>query len=214
MKKWCVFALVMIFGISLLGCGQIKPKSLMSEQTKIVFCGQGEKSECLISVGEREEPYVIDGKHCENVPFSLVVLKPASALDVGTVEATLCVNAEKRNVELELNPLNMTFVTDLGYAIPSDATLSVEYQGESYSLKNISDEFFVQYDEAINIGIDKVNESGFFEQKQENFECYLKIIEGEKFGKQGYFWYFSLVTETNQSKNVLIGAQSKEIILG
>ena len=212
MKK-LMLTLFVFFSLCLFcGCGQTKAESLMSEQTRILFAGEGDVGNCLISVGEREEPYIVDGHHGENTGFSLIVFTPSSSSETSQIEIDFSIDGIKQQLLLELNPLNMTYVADLGYALEEKVELRLSYQGETIELKNISTSFAVDYKEAIKVGLQEVEASEFVDKDE--YECYLKIVEGERFGQEGYFWCFSVVCETKTSKNILISVDEGKIILG
>ena len=79
-------------------------------------------------------------------------------------------------------------------------------------MSDISKNFTISYQEAINQGFGIVKSEGFF-ATEEKYECYLKILEGERFGEEGYFWCYTVITQTKSSKNVLINALTGENFL-
>lgn len=210
MKKILVAFLLLFSLASLSGCD--KTKNLMSEQTRIVFAGEGENGGCLICVGEREDPYIVDGEHGQNTGFSLIVFEPFFEVVDSGINLSLEIDGKQQDVLMELNPINMTFVADLGYCLAENCNINISYQSETISMKNISSQFAVDYTRAIELGIEKVKEKEEFDD--EEYESYLKIIEGERFGQDGYFWCFSVVSKMKESQNVLINTQTGEIILG
>ena len=63
MKKLWIFAMILICGIVLVGCSSKKDfRGCLSEVTKVYYQGVAGQVEGSISVGQREEPYKIDGQ--------------------------------------------------------------------------------------------------------------------------------------------------------
>ena len=75
--KFLAIALT-ITALSLFGCAKNQTlQSSMSEITYLYFQGYNNSDEVgSISVGEREEPYRIDGVHNKTVEFSLIDILP------------------------------------------------------------------------------------------------------------------------------------------
>ena len=213
MKKLMLIVFLFLSAFIWTGCYNADAGEFMSEHTKIVFAGEGAVGQCLISVGEREDPYIVDGIHTTNTGFSLVVFKPSVSLQVSDIDVVLVVDGESNQMLLELNPVNMTYIGDLGYSLGEDSDLSVIFQNETIVMSDVSKNFATTHQDAIKQGFNVVKEECFFE-KEEKYECYLKIIEGERFGGTGYFWCYTVITQTRSSKNVLINALTGEIFLG
>lgn len=212
MRKILIVLMVVLSVFVFGGCGKTKAEVKMSEQTKIVFAGAGEEGDCLICVGERENPYIIDGKHGQNTGFTLINFKPTGQVDSSQIMLKIEIDGVLQNIVMELNPINMTFVVDLGYCVAEQSSIRVSYQQEMITLNNISQTFDINYSQAIEIGFQEVEKNDTL--ANEEYECYLKLFEGEKFGREGYFWCFSVVGENRNSKNILISVQDGEIILG
>lgn len=75
MKKIC-FALLSCLMLAssalFVGCGKNGDiESVMSERTSIYFAGQAEGVKASISVGDRENPYIKDGRHESTCDYSL-----------------------------------------------------------------------------------------------------------------------------------------------
>ena len=212
-----LFLLALLFvSCSCVGCGNKEIAALMSEQTMIYFYGESGGNWCSVSVGERENPYIIDGSHTQNTTFSLVVFQPSSAIEGNVIEIELKVDGKSEKTTLELNPLNMTYMADLGYALKEDSVLSLCFQGEEIVLENQSQCFEVDYKEAIKIGFEKASrEQDFYQNGVLKVEGYLKIFDGSLFGGEGLYWCFSIIGKEEVSKNVLINVNNRhDIFLG
>lgn len=216
MKKYLIFMALLFVSFSFVGCGNREIEALMSEQTEIYFYGENNGNWCSISVGQRENSYIIDGVHTQNTAFSLVVFQPSSAIEGNVIEVELKVDEKEEKATLELNPLNMTYMADLGYALDENSAISLSFQGEEIVFENLSQNFEVDYKEAIRVGFEKVSEEqDFYQNGVLSAEGYLKILDGSLFGGEGLYWCFSLIGKEEVSKNVLINVNDgQDIFLG
>ena len=214
MKKYiCFLFLAVCFLFA--GCKEtVKIYDVMSEQTSLYFYGKADEFECNISVGKREERYIVDGIHGKTVDFSLVTLKVDEVVD-DRVEIVLELNGKNSTIVLELNPLNMTYMADLGYGLKGDDSIKIVYNECEAVLNNISNSFNVDYKKAIDISMSELGREieDFYKNKVLSCEGYLRIVEGERFGQQGYFWLFNIVGKEKSSSNILISVDDEKIIL-
>ena len=141
MKKILCF-LIVLTGILLIGCNnQFSINDYFSEITKIYFEGQSDNIFASICVGERENPYIIDGKHNPTCDFSLITLKFNSQIVENSIFVVLTINDNVNNIKLDLNPANNSYMTDLGYLLKKDDKITIEYQNNIVLLSNISENF-------------------------------------------------------------------------
>lgn len=177
----------------------------MSEQTQVYFYGENDWVKVNVAVGKRENPYILDGKHNATVGFSLITVEVADEhVDEG-LEITLCINGIDSKVLLELNPLNMTYMADIGYALNENDKISVTIKNYSVALENISKNFSIDYRSAIKIGFAQIkNVKLFYENNHLKCEGYLKLLDGNKFGGEGLYWHFTLLNAKGDSESVLI----------
>ena len=215
MKKY-FFMLLLIPILAFAGCGKESVKDNMSEVTHLYFFGEQDGYECSISVGLREQNYIMDGKHGQTCEFSLVSLKcPEVTSD--KIEVTISIDGNTQNLSLEFNPLNSNYMADLGYNLSQDASVFLSFQNVTISLVERTSSFDVNYDQAIDIALATIGKEADCFYKNNSFlgEGYLKILDGTRFGGDGLFWCFTIVGEEQISKNVLIDVYDKEnIILG
>lgn len=195
---------VMISLICCAGCGNSVSVS-MSEQTEVYFYGEQDDMKASVSVGKREEPYILDGIHCDVVDFSLVVIETDKPI-VDSFNIVLSVNGKEFDVVLELNPLNMTYMADAGLKILGEDRVVIQVDNMTMQLNNISKDFVVGSRDAIQIATDKIVDKNIDMGKS---EAYLKLLNGNKFGGQGLYWYFTLLSENGESENILIDTMNK-----
>ena len=218
MKRILTFAIILVSMISMFGCNQkIDINDQFSEITRVYYNGQsmdGQMS-ASISVGEREEYYIIDGKHTENCDFSLIVIRFHFLIEETEINIDFFTNYEKTNVTLEYNPLNSTYIADLGYAIDDGKEYSIKYQENSLHFVKASSSFKVDYKSAIETSLielgDKID--SYYNGNVFNGECYLKILSKPDGDFQDLYWIFTVVGKNKKSNNVVIDIKDGSIIL-
>ena len=212
MKKLFLIISLIISALLLFGCTPKQQiKSSFSEITYLFYYGEdASKGICLsISVGEREQPYIIDGNHTDNVDFSLVTLSFSQKQTFNKIS----VNIDDSEILLEFNPLNNSYMGDLGYKIENE-NISCIVEENAIILQKISDNFAVDYNQATQIAISALGESLNSYHSNGNFqgECYLKILKEEE-NNSTLFWIFTVIGRQGQSNNVVIDTNSGEVVI-
>lgn len=212
MKKLCLVIPFMLM-FCLVGCGtKIDIKNVISEQTEIYFCGEGEGISANISVGKREKNYILDGKHGQNCDFSLISISLEKHNHEEEIKIKIDINGQKSEFEGQLNPLNMTYMADLGYALKANDEISLAVNEQEVKLENISKNFKVDYAKAIDIGYGVIEDkSVYMDEGMLACEGYVKIVDGRKFGGKGLYWCFTLLSHNEASENVLISVDDEKI---
>lgn len=211
MKKYLLCFVFIFTLIGFFGCQKNNIKNNISEKTEIYFyarCGAGKGS---ISIGKREHPYIINGSHEKNVDFSLIILKFNKVFDK-EIEVEINVNEMTNKIILELNPLNSTYMTDLGYALNEDDKISISYQDYTFEFENIGKNFKVDGDMAIEIGLTHFNEivSNLTDKNSFNGECYLKVMTRDD--EEKLYWLFTIVDREGNEYNLIINVMDENDI--
>ena len=178
MKKILMCFVLVFVAVGFFGCDK-SDDNISEITTTYLYAQEGEYSGS-ISIGKRENPYIIDGKHAKNVGFSLIVLKLGEVYNQ-SVTVKIEVNGQTEDVKLELNPLNSTYMADLGYALKEDDEISVIYNDCHLKFSNISKDFKVGWEKALEIGKKELSVviDNLTSKKKLNGEYYLKILSKE-----------------------------------
>lgn len=219
MKKLFVFLLVLICPLMLMGCSENnKFEDKISEITKIYYQGSDENKNvnASISVGQREEPYIIDGIHESLCDFSLFVVNFNHQLEDEEITTELNINGVKQDFVMYLNPVNHQYMADLGYAIGDNDEVSLTYQNYVVTFNNVSDNFAIDWEQALKIAKDSLGEKldEFYQGENFDGECYLKILTEQNDRFDDLFWYFSVVGQDNKVANVVIDVYSGDVLIG
>lgn len=209
MKKYSCFALIALAIFLLAGCGKGDVvKDNMSEITTIYFSGKTDTDSASISIGEREEPYTKDGKHEKTCAFSLICLKLGREYSNMKLPATISVNGEEKRINLEL--VSGTYMCDLEYKLKAEDEITLTYNETSMTFVNVSKDFAISSDKAIEIGREALKDK-IEAYSKGSIECYLKIL-GEADNNDNLFWCFTVLGEDGKSYNSIISVKDGNII--
>lgn len=211
MKKFSLLLIILLCPIVLFGCtlGSSKIEDYMSELTKVYFKGtdvEHPNIRASISVGTRETPYKIDGIHQKTCDFSLISINFNENFDEETIKASITINEESKEIELYYNPINSSYMNDLGYALNDTDTITLIYNDYNITFTNITKDFKVDYKKAIEVASEKLKAEIEPLWNNGNFmgECYLEILTLQEGNFDQLFWYFRVVTQDNQTYKIVI----------
>lgn len=216
MKKTFIIIFLLFFSfIFFVACENNKKiENNISEITKIYFQGESADNDliCFISVGERENPYKVDGVHNPVCDFSLISLK-LSNCTYEQIKICLIVNDEESEVILYHNPISDIYINDIGYALNENDVIKVGYGEINFNVYNISKDFKIDYQKALDISFEKFSEqiSSLYKNGQFMGECYLKILSNSN--NNQLFWYFSIQTVTQKTMNLILSVDSGEVVV-
>ncbi len=214
MKKLWIFAMILICGIVLVGCSSKKDfRGCLSEVTKVYYQGVAGQVEGSISIGQREEPYKIDGKSQKLEDFSLFILDFNQQMEDETIDVKLSVNGVESDFQLFLNPVNHYYMNDLGYSLGQNDEVILTYQDIVVNFYNVSDSFNIDWSEALDIAEENLNLQSFYKDGDFKGECYLKILTEQNDNFQDLFWYFSAVSENGDVMDIVISTDAGEIFV-
>lgn len=214
MKKLWIFAMILICGIVLVGCSSKKDfRGCLSEVTKVYYQGVAGQVEGSISIGQREEPYKIDGKSQKLEDFSLFILDFNQQMEDETIDVKLSVNGVESDFQLFLNPVNHYYMNDLGYSLGQNDEVILTYQDIVVNFYNVSDSFNIDWSEALDIAEKNLNLQSFYKDGDFKGECYLKILTEQNDNFQDLFWYFSAAGENGDVMDIVISTDAGEIFV-
>lgn len=219
MKKYITLALIFLLcPLMLVGCGgKSSLEDNISEITKIYYKGADENNNvnASISIGSREDPYIIDGIHNKMCDFSLFAINFNKQLDVETINVELTINGSVQDFEMYLNPVNHFYMADLGYSLNSNDEVNIKYEEFNISFYNVSDEFAISYQDALNIAKENLKDKldDFYDSNTFMGECYLKILTEYNEDFEDLFWYFSIVGQNNKALNVVISVEDGAVLV-
>lgn len=222
-ERWCVKKKILIvvfliaISISCFACAKSSVNYVMenmSELTKVYYWGENNEFYCSLSSGEREEDYAMDGKHKGSAKFALLSFNLMQPISSSVVKLTVIVDGEEFEVEAEINSLKSSYLVDLERELDGDETVEVIYQGKSLGLDNLSNQFQVDYQEAIEIACKKFEDKIFSKKQFNNLnaECYLRILDKKANNFDGVFWCFTVLNVDNENYSIIISTADGSIL--
>lgn len=184
-------------------------KNNLSEQCVHYYEDVSGSSVVRISTGFREEPYILDGIHCENVEYTLLVFKTDKTVGEA-VNFKVTIDDEEFTGVLEQNPYDSTYVCDLKKCIAGDCeikvTITIGVEDFIFAPKNLSSTWVVGLNDALKIGFDNlkktinnISKSGTF-----NGECYLKVIFDTQNRFNEHFYYISIIDRNGKTNSIVL----------
>jgi hypothetical protein len=189
----------------------------VSEKGSSCYIANSGQASAKVYSGQREEPYVLDGKHNQMTDFTLIVFR-TNQIGVDSPTFIIDINGEKYNGVLETNPYDGSFVSDLQIMVDNNATISltVTVNDDSYNfeMQNVSGDWQISFDDAMDIGIQDLNSeiSLCLNGKELNCELYVKAISDTNGNFDKFFYYVSYIDVNQNSNGVVIDVQTGEII--
>lgn len=212
MKKSILFAFLLTFSLIFVGCDSANSKLAQnntSEITEQYYFGQNENYSISVSVGRREEPYMMDGFSNKKVDFSLIILKDKTQqLKDNFIQVTLFENGDEKQISLQYNPLSGAYMYDLGYKTHG----KLEFQLNGLSLTVEKQNFAVTSGMAFSLACKEADCLLVSYKKEGKLfgECYLKIL-GEKESGEIY-WCFTFLGVDLRSFNLIISTSECKIV--
>ena len=152
------FCLLLCFG-----CSNLKKieggQQIVSEYRKNLFVGNGSCFTITFTSGEREQDYIMDGKHTKMVDFGVITIKFISIPNNFSSQFELNVNKDKFAGQLERNPYDGTYVFDIEKQVEDGASINIYLVDfdEYVSLSCLSKNWKTTYTQAKNIFMEKYN---------------------------------------------------------
>lgn len=217
MKKLIVaFSLVFIlFGVA--GCGKTINNHVeenMSEITKDFYFGENDSVYATLSVGERESSYLYNGQSTESVDFALLTLTFKNGSSLNTVEVVLNDGANSYDVELMSDDMSVDFMADIVNLFSFGEAFTLTYNNENVELTRISDEFGIDYQEALNIACENLKEELESCKIYNNFnaECYLRVLREKENNFDNLYWCFTCLNYEGESFSIVFSTVDGEIL--
>lgn len=217
MKKLIVaFSLVFIlFGVA--GCGKTINNHVeenMSEITKDYYFGENDSFYATLSVGERESSYLYNGQSTESVDFALLTLTFKNGSGLNTVEVVLNDGTNSYDVELMSDDMSVDFMADIVNLFSFGEAFTLTYNNENVELTRISDEFGIDYQEALNIACENLKEELESCKIYNNFnaECYLRVLREKENNFDNLYWCFTCLNYEGESFSIVFSTVDGEIL--
>lgn len=225
MKKFICILSIALCGILFIGCGNNKQSQIdfndhLIEVRNNLFASQDETFYATVCTGEREKDYALDGIIGEMVPFGIVTIARLDneVLNENQYSFTLVVNGENLTGSLEKSPYDNTYSADIEQVIADDAELIIQLVIDgvnvSQNLTNISSNFAIDKNKAIEIACDELRDSiHTISKKKDNLsEAFVKILKDYSGEGNRYYWYIGIISPEGKTSGVLIDSASGEIV--
>ena len=112
----------------------LKSKMQISEYRSCLFYLKSEDFVAAFTSGKREKDFFYDGKKTRLIPFGVIAVKYLSDVDINSeYEFMLLIDSRQYIGKLEYNPVDSTFVADIGKEITEDSDIYLRLWGGGIS---------------------------------------------------------------------------------
>ena len=204
---------LVVFGVT--ACGKTIDSYVlnnMAEITKEYYFGENDTMVATLSVGEREEDYLVNGQATELVDYSLLVIKfkeeniaKAIVFEVKSGEVTV-------DVEAEYNSFNNSYMVDIVDDITVGEDFSIVYDEQTVTLEKQN--FAIDYENALQIVCENLKDK-LEEQKSYNHfnaECYLRVMSEKDDDFSDLYWCFTCLNYEGESFSVIISTVDGSVL--
>lgn len=204
---------LVVFGVT--ACGKTIDSYVlnnMAEITKEYYFGENDTMVATLSVGEREEDYLVNGQATELVDYSLLVIKfkeenivKAIVFEVKSGEVTV-------DVEAEYNSFNNSYMVDIVDDITIGEDFSIVYDEQTVTLERQN--FAIDYENALQIVCENLKDK-LEEQKSYNHfnaECYLRVMSEKDDDFSDLYWCFTCLNYEGESFSVIISTVDGSVL--
>jgi len=187
----------------------------ISEIRDNVFTGSADGMRIEVVSGRREEPFAIDGRPGETVPFTVVTITPTERRPAFSYRVEM--NGAQFSGNFLPHPYLDTFSADIA-ASTSDRQIRVVITGEGFErvfeLTSIVTDEMIGAERALEIALDRLGNSlsAFYQSRRLGAEIYIRLVSNPITQADTFYWYVAFVTTDDQTFAVLIEPVSGEIL--
>lgn len=205
----CLIVFFLISGLTLSACTfnlATKVKQNISELAEELFFGENDDAYVTITSGYREQPFEYDGVCNESVDFCVIDVVFKNNLSPSEIDAQITINDKAHQITLEKNPFKSSFMFDLQKSIDASDHIFFTFNEKQIDLTCKSKDFSINYEKALNIGIENTLEKLKNLTSRGSFkgECYLKIINNPLQNSKLFYWFFSVKGQDGSTFSVII----------
>ncbi len=217
MRKGVIAVFLVFAFVGLSACGIDADKLVennMAEVTNVYYYGEDDDCYVTLSVGEREEEYLLDGRCGQLTDFALLVLAFHNPVQQNVIKANVLIDDALVDVELELNENNGKFMCDMEKKFSGREKVEIEFDEKRIVLDAISNSFLIDSDKAIEIACQEFDQllQPLTKSNKLLGEGYLRVLDKKANNFDGVFWCFTLLDRSGNSWSVIISTEDGSIL--
>ena len=218
-----IFLLIFLIPVLLLsGCNvgfKIKAWQVVSEYRKCLFVANCEDFSATFTSGKRESSYSYDGVSSNLVEFGVLTVQFFSKLEPNNIpQYVLFIDTIQYEDILEFNPIDGTYVADIGKDISNKSDIYLRVYGgginDQTKMKCVSNNWKVSYKQAFNTALQKFKPTLKKQIKHNsiNGEFFIKIVGDKSDQTLNICWYVSYLGVDKTTLACIIDVYSGQII--
>jgi len=190
----------------------------LSEVRDNVFVAYEDGMRIEVVSGRREEPFSIDGRSGDTVPFTVITITPSVENRRESFSYTVKMNDAEFTGNFLPHPYLDTFSCDIA-ASTTDRQITVTITGGEefervFELTSIVTDDMIGAEDAFNIARERLDTSlaDSISGNRLNAEIYIRHVTNPITSSDVFFWYVAFVTADSQTFAVLIDPANSEIL--
>lgn len=191
-----IIATILIVFFSVGGDTYARSYRVISEYRDCLFYLKSEDFVATFTSGKREKDFYYDGVHTRLVPYGVLVVKYGSNVDInGVRNFVILIDSMQYTGRLEYNPIDGTFVNDIGVEISQNSDIYLRIWGGGVSdqahMYCVSKDY-IGYKNALKIALDSIGgDIQKYESKRKlNGEFFIKFVGTESLEEVSYYVLF------------------------
>ncbi len=211
--KFATITVLILCCVLFVGCSENLSnlvKENMSDLRINYFEGKTELFYADLSCGYREQNFAYDGVSTKKTECGVLSVEFKKTYSYLSICVNLDIDGDTKEYVLLKSPFENKYMIDIEKIVneKNAIKLSLKNQDDYCDLINVSKDWKIQYEDALNIGIETFKEElkNEYSNGKFNAEGYLKVVSKNEFDQK--FWYFSFITTKNVSKSMLINVNS------
>jgi len=190
----------------------------LSEVRDNVFVAYEDGMRIEVVSGRREEPFVIDGRSGDRVPFTVITITPSAENRLESFSYRVRMNDAEFTGNFLPHPYLDTFSCDIA-ASTTDRQITVTITGRDdfervFELTSIVTDDMIGAEDAFAIARERLDASlaDSISGNRLNAEIYIRLVTNPITSSDVFFWYVAFVTADSQTFAALIDPLSSEIL--
>ena len=216
-KRAILMSIFSLMAVLFFGCGKTTAdyvKENVAEITKTFYFAENENFYITLASGQREKEYLLDGRAQPLTDFALLSVTFFDDIPSEIINVEVTIDEEKRQVEMEYNSMTNSFLADLELLLNENEQIAVKYADQTLTLENLSKNFVIDWQQALNIAIKELKTEIEKEKKYANLnaEVYLKVLDKKANKFDNFFWCFTILNVKNESFSVIISTTDGSVL--
>ena len=220
-KVLCVTIAIALSGVLFASCQKKANAEIIkniSELSTNVYTAKTEKAAIILTTGERETPYTVDGVSSARSPYTIITVRPLEMTD-DAVPFDYVIKAGKNEYrgKLNLHPFGISYTDTINKKTEGEVSVTLTSGGQTFEEIALDSQFtdkMMDWQDALNKGIGSVKKEvdSLYSDNKLMGEVYVRFTNDSASESGEYFWYVAVVGNNGKTYGALVNPLSGDII--